>query len=783
VKKQAFTHLKMPMVHLCHELRLHGIHRVLFVGDAIMRRLFLASILRFIPPDMRSRSGNVLQPTPRWAPSSARILPSECPCGAHETFTCPAYFPDPILMYQPPPHCASFFVRDTSTQLGESRKGMVCSGNVAFEFVYLDGGSAEMPTAIEANRSASLVLIGLSAHGRWARSAPAVSELLRLLGTPRAEVEVQGSEHHAGGFGSPWLFFVDLDSLEGRRVRPPRRGPHMPPKGLTRRLSEKRRVERSKPSTAHVRSRNGHASALGGSVLALGAAGGRPFEPDHSTAALERLRAGSLHNSSRRGDGGAPHGARPAGGAGGSAVLSGVTVDVRADALDTALGRALREARYARPAWVLHARYGLGISLRRNTTLEANRQAAAWMLDSVHASLSEHEASAALSAAEATWRSTEGAVGAAGGRRQGGRRGGGGVGGVGSSCGSEDGSSGSSSSSGSAGAVPGAYFMTLIGPRPADVADVISMIQSLERFGDCGASPLVALHEPWSGYPTGTRERVLDAARGRREVRFGFVNFSHAPPGGLVPKFDPKYVHARKGWGYLHMCRFMFAGLLSHPAFQGARYLLRMDSDSSFELPVPNLFRLLEHMPEVDYVTSGPNCDCGSIVAGLRPMLRTHAAQQGQQQVPAVQLLTSEGDYSPQWNGEEHKMEECFLGYYNNFELLRLGSFRKSAAYQKWIGAVDAAGGIYRSRWGDALLRRAGCALMGCRVLYWDDVAPRSRYCHGAIGRRERLCYGMPPGGASPEASAMRERMEDGRPMPGVVQWEANGILMRHAFG
>jgi len=25
--------------------------------------------------------------------------------------------------------------------------------------------------------------------------------------------------------------------------------------------------------------------------------------------------------------------------------------------------------------------------------------------------------------------------------------------------------------------------------------------------------------------------------------------------------------------------------------------------------------------------------------------------------------------------------------------------------------------------------------------------------------------------------------MEDGRPMPGVVQWEANGILMRHAFG
>ena len=169
-----------------------------------------------------------------------------------------------------------------------------------------------MPTAIEANRSASLVLIGLSAHDRWARSAPAVSELLRFLGTPRAP----RSEHHAGGFGSPWLFFVDLDSLEGRRVRPPRRGPHMPPKGLTRRLSEKRRVERSQPSSAHVRSpRNGRASALG-------AAGGRPFEPDHSAAALERFRAGAFH-SSRRGDGGAQHGARVAGLAREGAVLGG----------------------------------------------------------------------------------------------------------------------------------------------------------------------------------------------------------------------------------------------------------------------------------------------------------------------------------------------------------------------------------------------------------------------------------------------------------------------------
>ena len=125
----------------------------------------------------------------------------------------------------------------------------------------------------------------------------------------------------------------------------------------------------------------------------------------------------------------------------------------------------------------------------------------------------------------------------------------------------------------------------------------------------------------------------------------------------------------------------------------------------------------MDKLPEVDYIASGPNCDCGPIVSGLREVAKAHAASLGRARLKGVRQLTEDyGMYSPQWNGETHEMEECFLGYYNNFELLRADRFASSPVYRSWVSAIDANGGIYRHRWGDALLRRVGCALMQCKV-------------------------------------------------------------------
>ena len=55
---------------------------------------------------------------------------------------------------------------------------------------------------------------------------------------------------------------------------------------------------------------------------------------------------------------------------------------------------------------------------------------------------------------------------------------------------------------------------------------------------------------------------------------------------------------------------------------------------------------------------------------------------------------------------------------------------RPAAPAMVFAQAVQAALGIYRHRWGDAIIRRIMLALMGSRVLYLDEVAPLTRYCH-----------------------------------------------------
>jgi len=80
----------------------------------------------------------------------------------------------------------------------------------------------------------------------------------------------------------------------------------------------------------------------------------------------------------------------------------------------------------------------------------------------------------------------------------------------------------------------------------------------------------------------------------------------------------------------------------------------------------------------------------------------------------------------------------CVNGFYNNFEVLRMADFRASRVHAQWASLVDFSQGIYKHRWGDAILRRIGLALMGAGVLYLDQVAPHSQYCH------RKLCFGSP---------------------------------------
>ena len=189
----------------------------------------------------------------------------------------------------------------------------------------------------------------------------------------------------------------------------------------------------------------------------------------------------------------------------------------------------------------------------------------------------------------------------------------------------------------------------------------------------------------------------------------------------------------------MHMINFFFAGVMRHPAVAGAKYVMRMDTDSTFVSAVPNLFEALERLTDIDYVSASQNIDCGDIVRGLTAFTRqwaaTHNATRRAALYPLLERRSAAGRLTP-----NHKFDsECVWGYYNNFEILRLRRFTHNAVYMWWVADVEKSLGIYRHRWGDAILRRLGCAASGCRAVYFDELAPTSRYCHRAV------CYGLEP--------------------------------------
>ena len=73
----------------------------------------------------------------------------------------------------------------------------------------------------------------------------------------------------------------------------------------------------------------------------------------------------------------------------------------------------------------------------------------------------------------------------------------------------------------------------------------------------------------------------------------------------------------------------------------------------------------------------------------------------------------------------------CVIGFYNNLEVVRVADFvTLPPAAATFARAVQRSHGIYRHRWGDAIIRRLELALMGSKVLHLDELAPLSKYCH-----------------------------------------------------
>ena len=181
-----------------------------------------------------------------------------------------------------------------------------------------------------------------------------------------------------------------------------------------------------------------------------------------------------------------------------------------------------------------------------------------------------------------------------------------------------------------------------------------------------------------------------------RTVTFAEVDFEQYPAGFDAEREESRW-QKRSKWGYNQMIRFFITGLWSHPAIVGEYDLImRLDADSCWrEMPPGVSYPYLPRNYVYERFENGS--DGKDVCEGLYNFTAKYIEKE-QLQVADPHRWN---DFEREW--KEH--ERC-LGYFNNFEITRV-DFMNQPKVRQWHESVTEMEpfGVYRFRWGDALIR------------------------------------------------------------------------------
>ncbi|UJR19890.1 hypothetical protein I4U23_023023 [Adineta vaga] len=186
--------------------------------------------------------------------------------------------------------------------------------------------------------------------------------------------------------------------------------------------------------------------------------------------------------------------------------------------------------------------------------------------------------------------------------------------------------------------------------------------------------------------------------------------------------FDPcrtKSTWEMRGkWNYQLMIRFWVKLLFELPQLQQYDYMMRLDDDSQI---MNNWFNVFDEMrrKRAVYFANDIRIDEERLLPG------TMKLQPVTLEYPKTNNITAkQPEMLRQAFADDH-----ILSYANNFEVLQLEFFRRSDVRQ-WIEMIDQTHGIFKYRWGDAILRYLTIALFADQqeVLHRSDYS--LSYCH-----------------------------------------------------
>lgn len=266
----------------------------------------------------------------------------------------------------------------------------------------------------------------------------------------------------------------------------------------------------------------------------------------------------------------------------------------------------------------------------------------------------------------------------------------------------------------------GPCIAILVTNKDKDIEELQVALKSLEFLsGDdkLKPTPVLIFNE---GNLTPEQRKTIGDAADKRPIAFPEVDFSTFPVG-----FDPDsediafHVKDRSDWGYYHMIRFWVSGIWKHPALEKFGTVMRIDSDSCFNSEnkvLPNF----EHDTLVYFSQYVGYEDGKDFVTGLLDFAETYMLKVGH--VPTNPML---------WQFAKNLMEtESTLPLFNtNFEVSRK-SWMQHPDVSNWNNAVtdQAPFGIYRHRWGDAVIRFLTVAMFSPN--YRLDTSAPAGYAH-----------------------------------------------------
>ena len=170
--------------------------------------------------------------------------------------------------------------------------------------------------------------------------------------------------------------------------------------------------------------------------------------------------------------------------------------------------------------------------------------------------------------------------------------------------------------------------------------------------------------------------------------RFETVDFR--VPDFLDPQTIPEWVyHPKFNLGYRHMCRFFSGTIYLEPALKDYRWYWRLDTDAFLLERIR--YDIFESM-EKDGCVYGYNImskDEETVSRGLWELTQQYLKERGIRPKFIDDFL------------ENGVWDRSY--YYTNFEISSL-DFWRSAPVRDYFDYVDRSGGIYRHRWGDALV-------------------------------------------------------------------------------